>query len=107
MSEREEVLNEFGTAECVKRDDCTHFDCVAERKMADEIVRLRTALTTAERDRDAMAADAERYRWIRDEDTPTADVMTYVVDTGTLAMLSGDALDDAIDAHRARAKEGT
>ena len=52
MSEREEVLNEFGTAECVKRDDCTHFDCVAERKMADEIVRLRTALTTAERERD-------------------------------------------------------
>ena len=43
-SEREEVLHEFGTAECVKRDDCTHFDCVAERKMAEEIVRLRSQL---------------------------------------------------------------
>ena len=62
MSEREEVLNEFGTAECVKRDDCTHFDCVAERKMADEIVRLRTALTTAERERDEAREELERER---------------------------------------------
>jgi len=49
MSEREEVLHEFGTAECVKRDDCTHFDCVAERKMAEEIVRLRSQLAAAEK----------------------------------------------------------
>ena len=62
MSEREEVLNEFGTAECVKRDDCTHFDCVAERNMAEEIVRLRTALATAERERDEARRERDALR---------------------------------------------
>ena len=61
-SEREEVLNEFGTAECVKRDDCTHFDCVAERNMAEAIVRLRRALTTAERERDEARREREDYK---------------------------------------------
>lgn len=62
MSEREEVLNEFGTAECVKREACTHFDCVAERKMADEIVRLRAALATAERERDEARRERDAAR---------------------------------------------
>lgn len=65
MGKREEVLHEFGTAECVKRDDCTHFDCVAERKMADEIVRLRTDLTTAERERDEARRERDRERMER------------------------------------------
>jgi hypothetical protein len=41
MSEREEVLEEFGLAICDNGDTCDHYDCVGERVMADEIVRLR------------------------------------------------------------------
>ena len=54
----DDVLTEFGTAECVKRDDCTHFDCIAERKMGREIVRLRTELAR-------VREDAERLEWMQ------------------------------------------
>jgi hypothetical protein len=53
MREREEVLREFGSSQCIIGDDCKHAHCRAEHAMADEIVRLREALAACERERDA------------------------------------------------------
>ena len=39
---RDEVLDEFGSAAC--ENECEAGDCISERKMADEIVRLRSIL---------------------------------------------------------------
>ena len=47
MSEREEVLTYFGWQTCVMGDECCHDECRIPVQMADEIVRLRTALTAA------------------------------------------------------------
>ena len=52
MREREEVLTYFGWQTCVMGDECCHDECRIPVQMADEIVRLRAQLTTAERERD-------------------------------------------------------
>ena len=39
---RAEILDEFGSAAC--ENECEAGDCISERKMADEIVRLRAIL---------------------------------------------------------------
>ena len=39
---RAEILDEFGSAAC--ENECEAGDCISERKMADEIVRLRSIL---------------------------------------------------------------
>jgi hypothetical protein len=57
MREREAVLKQYGTASCVKGDECTDFDCVALRDMADEIVRLRAVQDA----REAVVRDAVAF----------------------------------------------
>ena len=54
---REEVLDEFGSAAC--ENECEAGDCISERKMADEIVRLRTRLAELNADRDLTFRIAE------------------------------------------------
>jgi hypothetical protein len=49
MREREDVLREFGSSQCIIGDDCKHAHCRAEHAMADEIVRLRARLAAATR----------------------------------------------------------
>jgi hypothetical protein len=85
MREREEVLLEFGSSQCIIGDDCKNAHCRVEHAMADEIVRLREALAAATRvrvldewrvtDKDGILiatfrteADANRYRVGLDDD---------------------------------------
>ena len=54
---RAEILEEFGSAAC--ENECEAGDCISERKMADEILRLRTQLAELNADRDLTFRIAE------------------------------------------------
>jgi hypothetical protein len=60
-----------------------------------EIHRLRA-------ERDALRADAERYRWLRDIDTGPAQIRELISDDAQpyMTLKSGNILDAAIDAAR-------
>lgn len=64
-------------------------------KAAAELRRLHQV----EVERDALKADAERYRWLRDWDWATHDIVPMTGRYGTEAILGRD-LDAAIDAAR-------
>ena len=51
------MLKEFGTVLCPDGTECKDFDCIAERLMAAEIIRLRAQLAAANAD-GAMLADS-------------------------------------------------
>ena len=62
----DEVLEEFLLDPCCI--DCPASDCINERRMADEIIRLRDRLAAVEAERDRLLRDiqdAERYRCLR------------------------------------------
>ena len=59
---RDEVLEEFRSDAC--ENECDATDCIVERAMADEIVRLRDRLAAVEAERDA---EKQRRREIDDE----------------------------------------
>jgi hypothetical protein len=61
MREREEVLREFGSSQCIIGDDCKHAHCRVEHAMADEIVRLREALAAATRVLDLVTLRCENF----------------------------------------------
>lgn len=48
MRTRDEVLQEFGEGECALGERCPNKCCRKERRMADEIVRLREQLAASE-----------------------------------------------------------
>ncbi len=54
---RAEILEEFGSAAC--ENECEAGDCISERQMADEILRLRTQLAELNADRDLTFRIAE------------------------------------------------
>lgn len=49
-------------------------------------------------ERDALAKDAERYRWLRNPDQDVALVLDKMVSSGVYEYRAGDELDAAIDA---------
>ena len=58
-------------------------------------------LAKVEAERDALRADAERYRWLRSSDTgPSQMAKVCEWDHGLWQLMSDDALDAAIDAAR-------
>lgn len=69
------VLDEFGTHPCSVGDDCKHFDCIADRKMAAEIIRLRAVLAKLRDPSDGviLAGHLAASRWI----SPFRSVMSY------------------------------
>jgi len=67
-------------------------------------VQLTSEITAALAERDALRADAERYRWIRRSDTPSMEVIARKTDEYGVELYFGDELDAAIDAARAKVR---
>jgi len=62
---REDVLEEFGSTAC--ESECDSCDCMADQKMADEIVRLRSVLAALREPSEAvLKAAAMHYGDLRD-----------------------------------------
>ena len=63
-----------------------------------DFVRIANERDALLAERDALAKDAERYRWLRNPDQDVALVLDKMVSSGVYEYRAGDELDAAIDA---------
>jgi hypothetical protein len=65
--------------------------------MYGEIKTLFAGVQTLTAERDSLRADAQRYRWLRAKDSPSAEICLKARPDGAFVFLEGEKLDAAID----------